>query len=193
MGKIMKVEKSRKEHTCSKCRKVIEKGMPYLKGVINFSPDIVRCSSCGLEQWEVTTSEYQKEVGEIAYRWRENYAVDECTIDNIRDDLENVRDNEQDKLDNLPENLQSSPNADLIQERIDNLESTIDELDNIDLDSFKADVVSEQVEDEYLAELEFDVLMEKEDVPDDIKETLQEEYISKLEEAIDEALQNLNI
>lgn len=193
MAKIMKVEKSRKEHTCSKCRKVIEKGMPYLKGVINFSPDIVRCTTCGLKQWEVTTSEYQKEVGEIAFNWKNNYSIDESSIEEIKVDLESIRDNEQDKLDNLPENLQSSPNAELIQERIDCLDATIDELDSIDPDSLKSDVVSEQVEDEYLSELEYDVIMEKDDVDDDLKETMQSDYESKLEEAIDEALQNLNI
>ena len=193
MAKIEHIKKSRKDNTCSKCRKIIPKGSAYLKGVINFSPSIIRCESCGLQQWEVTTSEYQKEVGEVAFNWRDNFSIDESSVEEIKSTLETIRDNEQDKLDNLPENLQSSPNAELLQERIDALDSTIDELDCIDIDGLKADAVSSIIDDEHLSELDYDVILEKDDVDDDLKESLQQEYDSNLEEAIDEALNNLNI
>ena len=145
MGKIYKIEKSRKEYTCSRCGKKIEKGQPYLRGELNFSKPIIRCPKCGLQHWEVTTSEYQLNVGEIVYRWNENYEVSEDGRDNIISDLEEIKDELQDRLDNMPEGLQQGDTGCLLQARIDSLDGAIYDLESIDFDddNFDDDVDEE--------------------------------------------------
>lgn len=108
MGKVNVIQKSRKECRCSKCGKTIPVGSKYYRGSINFHPDIVRCSDCGLESWEVTTSDYQLQAGEIVYRWNENYGVTEDAIESIRGDIESLAEELQERLDNMPESLQDS-------------------------------------------------------------------------------------
>lgn len=134
MGKVVKVQHSRKEWKCSRCREVIPVGSPYLKGELNFSKPIIRCCKCGLEAWEVTTSDYQLSVGEILYRWQENYDANEEGRDSIVSDLESIRDDLQDRLDNMPESLQNAETGQILQDRIDSLESAISDLENIDFE-----------------------------------------------------------
>lgn len=183
MGKAQVIQKSRKEHKCNKCGKVIPVGSKYYKGSINFHPDIIRCTDCKLEHWEVTTSDYQLQVGEIVYRWQENYGIDECTADNIASDLECIKDELQDKLDNMPEQLQDSDTGILLQERIDSLDSAIDELNNVDIDMLKSEVVDEEYDED--EELSWDELLSKDGVNEDV---LIECFNNKLAEAVDEIL-----
>lgn len=136
MGKITKVQKSRKEYTCGRCGKKIEVGQPYLRGDLNFSSPVIRCCKCGLQHWEVTTSDYQLSVGEIVYRWQDNYDVSEDGRDNIVSDLEYIRDDLQDRLDNMPEGLQQGDTGQLLQDRIDSIDAAISDLENIDFDEF---------------------------------------------------------
>lgn len=134
MGKVTKVQKSRRDYVCGRCGKKIEKGQPYFRGDLNFAPPVVRCCRCGLEPWEVTTSDYQLTAGEIVYRWHQHNDPDECGRDSIVSDLESLRDDLQDRLDNMPEGLQQGDTGQLLQERIDCLDSAISELEDIDFD-----------------------------------------------------------
>ena len=145
MGKIYKVEKSRKEYTCGRCRTKIEKGQPYLRGELNFSRPIIRCCKCGLQPWEVTTSDYQLSVGEIVYRWQDNYEVSEEGRDDLVGELESIRDDLQGRLDNMPEGLQEGDTGMMLQDRIDCLESAISELEEID---FEDDFGDEDIDDD---------------------------------------------
>lgn len=146
MGKITKVQKSRKEYTCGRCRQKIEVGQPYLRGDLNFSCPVIRCCKCGLEHWEVTTSDYQLSVGELMYHWQKNYSANEEGRDSIVSELEYIRDEQQERLDNMPEGLQQGDTGMLLQDRIDCLESAISELEDIDFDDPEQD---EDMEDVY--------------------------------------------
>lgn len=146
MGKVQVIQKSRKECKCNKCGRIIPVGSKYYKGEINFGPTIRRCESCGLEAWEVTTSDYQLQVGEIVYRWQDNYSKDQNGVEEIVSELESIRDDLQDRLDNMPEQLQEADTGMLIQERIEMLEDAISELENIDEDSIKEEKLREYAE-----------------------------------------------
>lgn len=172
MSKVEVISKSRKECRCNKCKAVIPVGSKYYRGKLNFRPDIVRCTSCGLEAWEVTTSDYQLSVGEILYRWQQNYGVSLDSVESIKNELENIKDNLQNNLGNIPENLQGSTTAELLQERIDNLDSAIDELDTINQDDLN----------EALGE---DVTPESEGYEEELQELLVE--------TIEEALNNIEL
>lgn len=131
---ITKVKKSRKECVCGRCRKVIPVGSSYFRGDLNFSKPVIRCTECGLEGWEVTTSEYQLSVGEIVYRWSNNYDADEAGRDNLVEDLENIKSEVEDRFDAMPDSLQYGDTGMLLQERIDGLDAAINELYEIDFD-----------------------------------------------------------
>lgn len=134
MGKVTKVQSSRKEWKCSRCGKVIQKGDAYLRGDLNFARPIIRCCSCGLESWEVTTSDYQLSVGELVYRWQSNYDASEEGRDSIVSDLEDIKSDLEYKLDNMPDGLRDGDTGCLLQDRIDCIDSDISELENIDCD-----------------------------------------------------------
>ena len=152
MGKITRVMKSRKEYTCGRCRKTIEVGQPYLRGDLNFSKPVIRCCKCGLQPWEVTTSDYQLSVGEIVYHWQDNYDVSEEGRDEIVSELETIRDDLQDRLDNMPEGLQQGDTGQLLQDRIDSLEAAISDLENIDFDD--EEEMDEDKEIDYRVDIE---------------------------------------
>ena len=194
MGKIQQIKSAHKEHKCSKCGRVIAVGEPYLKGVINFHPDIVRCPKCGLQSWEVTTSDYQLSVGEILYRWKDTYTIDEELPSALSSDLQDILDEQQERLDNMPENLQYSETGELLQSRIDSLETTINELDAIDMDELKGEavstVVSQSDELEEDAGYTYDELW---DNHEDIRDSLESELDAAVSNAVEEALGNLEM
>lgn len=185
MGKVQVIKKSRKEYKCNKCGKVIPAGSRYYKGEINFGPTIVRCEECKLESWEVTTSDYQLSVGQIVYKWRDDYNLEEGVNEDIASALEEIRDDLQDRLDNMPEGLQEGDVGQLLQERIDSLDSVIDDLNNIDIDTMKQDIADEFVSDCLSAE-EADKL----DDPtwDELVELKGEELETKMETELHERL-----
>lgn len=193
MGKVQIIKKSRKEQRCSKCGKVIPVGSRYYKGLLNFHPDINRCTSCGLESWEVTTSDYQLQVGQIVYRWQDTYGVGTNSAEDISSELESIRDELQDKLDNMPEQLQESDSGMLLQERIESLESAIDELENIDIESLQESVLEECYETEDDEEVDWDELMDDESVDDETKYELSNALDEKISEEIESALSEINI
>ena len=163
MAKIERIKKSRKEQKCGKCGKVIPIGSEYLKAAIGFGPTLVRCTGCGLQAWQVTTSDYLLRIGSLQNEWQENYEIDADTCDSITTDIQELLDETQEKLDNMPEQLQESDTGCLLQERIESMETTIDELNNIDY----------------------------EDYADENNDQLDEEKIDEYKDAIDEALGNL--
>lgn len=192
MGKVQVITKSRKEYKCSKCGKVIPAGSRYYKGEINFGPTIIRCTECGLEHWEVTTSDYQLRAGEIVYRWRENYDTSEDGIASIVSDLEELRDELQDRLDNMPEGLQEGDIGQLLQERIDALDSAISDLESIDIDTIQEDALSDYRSDldfeEDDSDLDEDSLQDYSDVEEYLKSKDREDDWTELESEVEEAI-----
>lgn len=187
MGKIQYVKKARKEHKCSKCGNVIKVDEPYKKGVINFHPDIIRCVNCGLKSWEVTTSDYCKEVGCICEDWSENYGCDETTAEQIVETLNDLLSQCQESLENMPENLkESSSTGDLLQTRIEQLEEAVNELEQISSDNLRREA-EESATDE-IGEDGFDTEAEREEAIDNLAQELFEEALS---DAIEEAISSL--
>ena len=191
MGKVVHIKSSRKEHKCRKCGMVIPVGMPYYKGVINFHPDIVRCMGCGLEPWEVTTSDYALAVGEIVYKWGENYDVSEETPTDIAEALQEILDECQGRLDNMPESLQDSPTGELLRERVDNLQSVIDDLEAIDIEDLKSQSVESVMSelDDYDAEKTYDYDEERDNgqengIADDLTNDLNERISGEIEDVL---------
>ena len=187
MGKVVSIKKARKEHKCSKCGAVIKVGQPYKKGVINFHPDIIRCVECGLKSYEVTTSEYRKEVGAICEDWYGIHGCDENTVDNIVETLRDLLSQCEDNLENMPESLrESSSTGETLQSRIDNLEEVIDELEQISSDDLRREA-EESATDE-IGEDVFDTEVEREEAIDNLTQELFEESLSS---AIEEAISSL--
>lgn len=172
MAKIEK-PKARKEYKCSKCGETIKVGETYLKGTPFRRPPVIRCTKCGLRNWELSSSEYTQGVGRVCDCWEEDYGCDENTAQSIADELSNILDNTQDSLDNMPEGLQEGDTGQLLQERIDCLDDVISELESIDYESIKEnakdDVDAEEGTDEYETELEEKT---KEALTDTINEAL---------------------
>ena len=148
MGKIHHIRKSRKERICGKCRKIIPVGSPYIKGTINFNPDIIRCTKCGLKSYEVTTSDFIRNVGAIVEDWETDFDSVSGVWDDLADNLEEIRDEQQERLDNMPEHLQyDSETGQLLMERIETLDSTIDDLRGISTEDLLSDAFDELSEE----------------------------------------------
>ena len=187
MGKVQVIKSARKQWKCGRCGATIEKGMPYYKGEVNFGPTFVRCAKCKLESWEVTSSDYQLAVGEIVYRWRENYGASDDTLDSPVSDLETLRDDVQDRLDNMPEGLQEGEVGQLLSDRIDQLDTAIDDLGNIDLES---DVQDSTIDEFLSAHSEIDGLPD-EDRWEWLTQHLNEANMDELQELYEDALSDL--
>lgn len=201
MAKVQVIQKSRKEYKCSKCGKVIPVGSKYYKGEINFGPTIIRCSDCKLEAWEVTTSDWQLSTGAIINRWEENYGLSDSTPEEIRDEIENIMDEQQERLDNMPEGLQEGDVGCMLQERIDACEAAMDELDNIDIDSIKSEALEavfsdadDEDDDNPYEDMDYDEVLDKlQTVDADKAAELVAKFEELLEDAITEALNNLEV
>lgn len=138
MGKIKEIQKSRKECKCGKCGNIIPVGSKYLRGILNFHPDIIRCTSCGLKYWEVTTSDYIQRVAPILNEWQEQG----YSYEDILTEFTELRDELQDRLDNMPESLQDSETGQTLQDRIDGLEEACNQLEQIS----KEDILNDNIE-----------------------------------------------
>lgn len=215
MAKIEMIKKSRKENKCSKCGKIIPVGSSYLKAEPYMSPVIIRCTTCGLKQYETSGSEYVKTVGAIVEDWETTYGSEsyEGVAESISSDLDSLKDDLEGRLDNMPDQLRDADSGTLLQDRIDSLESAIYALDAIDEDDIKDSVyydydgdLSEYVEvaeeddtsemstEEILDSLgitDYDSFIESETLSDSTKEELQEAFNEALKGAIDEALAEL--
>lgn len=197
MGKVVRIAKSRKVHTCQKCRKEISVGQPYLKGVINFHPDMVRCADCGLQYWEVTTSDYALNLGELVNTWTKTHGVSEDGVESIKCHLDELLEETKDKFDNIPYSLQDAPTGTLLQERIENLESVINMLENIDIENVKNDALNnfhsdhEEEEEDFDSYMDFDSYLEKKGEDSEEYSDLIEEYENLLSEEIENCLSEL--
>lgn len=147
MGKIQVIQKSRKENRCGSCRELIPVGSKYFKGVLRFQKPIIRCVKCGLKHYEVTTSDYIRNVGRIVEDWHLDYDVMDGVWEDIADALQEIRDECEEKLYNMPEQLQESDNGQTLQERIDSLEAAIDGLQSGCMDDFLVEAYEELSEE----------------------------------------------
>lgn len=180
MGKVKVINKSRKNCKCGKCGNIIPIGSKYYRGEVNFHPDIIRCASCGLQSWEVTSSDYILSVGPIVYDWSETYSADISGVEDIISDLQEIRDALQDNLDNMPEGLQQGETGELLQCRIDSIESAISELASIEEDEMKTQIIDDNYDNDD----------EKCDPKwDDLEESIQIEFESILAAAFAEEIQ----
>lgn len=148
MGTIKFIEKSRKEFICGKCRKPIPKGSPYFRGILQFHPDFIRCNSCGLKWYEVTTSDYIRDVGAIVEDWQESFELQDGVWEEIASNLEEILDSCNERFENIPEQLQEADAGQTLQERIDGLESAIDQLQSCAMEEFLAQGYEELTEEE---------------------------------------------
>ena len=194
---IQTIQKSRKEYKCDKCGRVIPKGSRYIRGEMNFSKPKIRCTHCGLQHWEMTTSEYLLAAGKLLNCWEEDFDVSEDTPQEIMDHLEELRDELQERLDNMPESLQESDTGSLLQDRIDGLEAAMSDLELIDLDDIKAQAAAEawnydhdDVCDEYEPEMYDELFNDKArwEVSQGAKEVAEEHFIDEVRDAIQCAL-----
>ena len=209
MGKVQYIKKARKAWKCGKCGSVIAVGDAYYKGEINFGPTIVRCCKCGLKHWEVTTSEYSLQVGELVNTWSENYELCDTTPEELSGAVAEIREACQDRLDNMPESLQYGPVGELLQERIDALESAESDLDCIDVDDLKATAVSDHRSDivadycdshedadedeveQQFEDADYEEIMDNAELSEDIKDRIREAFEDALAGEIDSILEQL--
>ncbi len=147
MAKINRI-KARKEYTCSKCRKKILVGEEYLKGVPYMRKPIIRCLSCGLSSWELSSSEYIQRVGNLVENWEKDYAIDEDIFDSIASEIEEIKDECEDRYENIPDQLKEGEAGTLLEERIEALEGVYDELTSRDFGTIISDAFEEYDEEE---------------------------------------------
>ena len=191
MARIHMIKKARKQTQCSKCNKIIEVGMPYLKATPYHRRPIIRCTECGLESYETSGSDYIRNVGDIANHWEENFGLSEGVHDDIASELEEIRDQQQESLDNMPESLQEGDTGMMLQERIECLDNVIDELNNVSYEDCES-----SARDEVETELgEYDPYNGEYESEEDYNQAFYEEAESRTEEmyrnAIEEALSGL--
>lgn len=148
MGKVQHIMKSRKEYVCGKCRRKIPVGSEYYKGQVMYMPAIIRCTGCGLKWYEVTTSDYIRDVGAIKEDWQESFTVQDGVWEEISANLEEILDGCNERLENMPEQLQEADVGQMLQERIDGLETAMDELSNCSMEEFLTDALGELTEEQ---------------------------------------------
>lgn len=82
MSQITHIEKSRKAFKCQKCGKELPVGTAYLRGKRNFAKDIIRCTDCGLQLYELSSSDMEKHIEKnldlTISLDEENVAIDIC-------------------------------------------------------------------------------------------------------------------
>lgn len=215
---ITRIGKSRKAYVCQKCNKDIPVGQPYLRGKRNFAKDIIRCTSCGLKLYELSSSDYIQTVGRIKECWQEDYGTGDGSWESISEALEELRDELQERLDNIPESLQECNVGEQLQERIDGLEYAIDDLGQLDYSSFITSVIDDEldeedqekldrIKEEHYGNSDYDTWVSEfidaalKANPDEtqkwasqyaeLAETLQENIEERIIEAVDEALDNI--
>lgn len=192
MAKIQKLKKSTrgKEIKCSKCKTLINVGDFYLKATPYKKSPIIRCTSCGLKEYETYGSEYRREVGAIVEDWISIYGTSDGTAEEIAGKLESIKETQEESLENIPEQLREGDVGQTLQIRIDSLEDAINELENISYDDLK-DEVREEAEnnvgayDEEDEDCEFDSEEAWENAVSEEVDNLVEDAYS---DAIDEAL-----
>jgi len=128
--------KARKEYRCAKCGRTIKVGEQYYKGTPFHRNPIIRCSTCGLKAWELSSSEYILATNDLKDNWQINYEVSDGVWDDIYSEVENIKSDCEDRLDNIPEQLQDGDAGITLQERIESLDEALNELNSICMSDF---------------------------------------------------------
>lgn len=151
----VKFIKARKEYTCGKCGKKITTGEKYYRGSRNFCKhDTIRCSSCGLKAYELSTSEYTQRTGYLMDKWIEEYKDSPDILDDTIAELEDLKSSREENLENIPENLrETSSSGEILQEQIDNIDNALSDLEALDTPE-NDDLESEEWE-QLRAEIEY--------------------------------------
>ncbi len=141
MAKVNRVNKSRKEKVCGRCKQIIPVGSPYLYVDFYSGRTAVRCTNCGFKPSETTENPYLQRVYEIREDYEEK--LNNCTgedLESIKEDLisdlESLRDEVQERYDNIPEQLQDGDAGQLLQDRIDSVESAMSDIEGVEVQDF---------------------------------------------------------
>ena len=149
MANIKRVGSARKTYVCSKCGKEIKPGDSYLRGSIWMKKTpVIRCTSCGLKGYELSTSSYVQSVGAIVEDWMDNYGICDGVWDALADELEAIRDTCEESLENMPEGLQEGDVGQLLQDRMDALDDAADTLRDMDFSTVLEESVNDMSEEE---------------------------------------------
>lgn len=131
-NKVKFVKASRRRRHCSKCNKVIRKGDSFYKGRPElFSRAIICCNDCKLQSWEVTNCTYDRQVGELAYTWRNKYSPDDALPGVIRD-VHLIREDVRYHRRSIPDYLEGTEITAILDDRIENLTKALYDLNSID-------------------------------------------------------------
>lgn len=214
MSQITRIEKSRKAFKCQKCGKEIPVGTAYLRGKRNFAKDIIRCTDCGLQPYELSSSDYVRDIGHLKDSWEEDFGTGDGCWEELSSNLNDIRTDLQERLENMPEQLQECGSGEVLQNRIDGLDAAIDALDEMDYEDIVNDIIDEldeddqntlkQINEERYPSQDYDMWMQdfiKEataDVPaewaapyKELAMSLSESIEESIYDNIDEALSNL--
>lgn len=148
MSQITRIEKSRKAFKCQKCGKEIPVGTAYLRGKRNFAKDIIRCTDCGLQPYELSSSDYVRDIGHLKDSWEEDFGTGDGCWEELSSNLNDIRTDLQERLENMPEQLQECGSGEVLQNRIDGLDAAIDALDEMDYEDIVNDIIDELDEDD---------------------------------------------
>ena len=118
---------------CSKCGKEIIRGERYNKATPFRKESIIRCLLCGLKPYETSGSSYIRTAGDLVYKWKIKYKVNESIIDTILLEIDNIRGELDYNLNCIPEQFQDYS---ILQDRIDSLDDCISELEAIDISDY---------------------------------------------------------
>lgn len=182
--------KARKEYVCSKCGSAIKVGDMYYKGTPYHRSPVLRCTKCGLQSYELSSSEYVQQLGDLQCNWQKTYGLYDGVWNDVQSELENIKDGCEERFDNIPEQLQDAEAGSILQERIEQLEDAINELDTIDFD----DILSEAydgLDTEYSEEIDRLVGDDKElsEVYSDLVENHSDsEAVSQLNSDVEELI-----
>lgn len=193
MAKIERIKKSTrgKDLKCSKCGHEIAVGETYLKATPYKRAPIIRCTTCGLKQYEISGSSYINEVGAIVEDWTNNIGVSESSAEEIISVLEGLKDQCQESLDNMPENLQYGDTGSMLQERIDSLDGAISELEQISWEDCESEARDEAEQEYGEYDLEDKSYESEDEFNAAIEERVTELTEEKYESAINDALSGL--
>lgn len=148
MSQITRIEKSRKAFKCQKCGKELPVGTAYLRGKRNFAKDIIRCTDCGLQPYELSSSDYVRDIGHLKDSWEDDFGTGDGCWEELSSNLNDIRTDLQERLDNMPEQLQECGSGEVLQNRIDGLDAAIDALDEMDYADIVTDIIDELDEDD---------------------------------------------
>lgn len=128
------IQKSRKEYTCSKCGKLIQKGSPYYRITGMYMPTKCRCATCKPERSELTTSDYLSWLYNLQDHLDDLYDFeDDGVLENLSSELSDQMDELQGRLDEMPEAFQDTSDAGIqLSERIESLEDAMNEIDGME-------------------------------------------------------------